>query len=78
MNASSKKAENRAAAISLCIMFYSFWRVHRTLRVAPVMEAGLADRLWTVEELVALLPETTLAKSTKDRDVLREDLGERD
>jgi hypothetical protein len=39
------------------------------------MEAALADHVWTVEELVALLPEQTVAKSTKDRDLLRKGLG---
>jgi hypothetical protein len=57
-------------------MFYNFCRVHKTLRVTPAMEAGLADHVWTVEELCALLPKPTVAKSTKDRDLLRKALGE--
>jgi hypothetical protein len=36
-------------------MYYNFARVHKTLRVTPAMEAGLADRVWSLEELVALL-----------------------
>jgi hypothetical protein len=36
-------------------MYYNFARVHKTLRVTPAMEAGLADRVWRLEELVALL-----------------------
>jgi hypothetical protein len=30
-------------------------RVHQTLRVTPAMEAGIADNIWTLEELVGLL-----------------------
>jgi len=28
---------------------------HQTLRVTPAMEAGLADHVWSLEELVGLL-----------------------
>ncbi len=75
-DAFSKEVENHAAAISLYFMYYNFCRVHQTLRVTPVIEAELADHIWTVEELTALLPEPTVAKSTKDRDLLRKALGE--
>jgi hypothetical protein len=36
-------------------MHYNFCRVHKTLRVTPAMEAGLADYVWTIEELIELL-----------------------
>jgi hypothetical protein len=36
-------------------MHYNFCRVHKTLRVTPAMEAGLADHIWTLGELVDLL-----------------------
>lgn len=28
--------------------YYNFCRVHRTLRVTPAMEAGLADYIWSL------------------------------
>jgi len=56
-NAFSKKVENHAAAISLHFMYYNFVRRHQTLRMSPAMAAGVADHLWSVEEIVALLPE---------------------
>jgi hypothetical protein len=31
-------------------------RVHRTLRVTPAMAAGLADDVWEIDELIALMP----------------------
>jgi hypothetical protein len=36
-------------------MHYNFYRVHQTLRVTPTMEAGIADHVWEIEELVALI-----------------------
>ncbi len=35
--------------------YYNFCRVHQTLRVTPAMEVGLADHVWTLEELVGVL-----------------------
>src|SRR5438552_8830117 len=54
-NAFSKKVENHAAAVALCFMYYNFGRVHQNLRVTPTMEAGLADHVWDLEELVSIL-----------------------
>jgi IS1 family transposase len=54
-NAFSKKLENHAAMVVLYFMYYNFGRVHQTLRVTPAMEAGIADHVWSVEEIVGLL-----------------------
>ncbi len=54
-NAFSKKIENHCHAVALHFMYYNFCRVHQTLRVTPAMEAGIADHVWTLEELVELL-----------------------
>ena len=54
-NACSKKVENHAHMVALHFMHYNFCRVHQTLRVTPAMQAGLADHVWEIEELVALL-----------------------
>ncbi len=54
-NGFSKKIENHAASVALWFAYYNFSRVHQTLRVTPAMEAGLADHVWTIAELVALL-----------------------
>ena len=55
-NAFSKKIENHEAAIALFVLHYNFARVHQTFRVTPAMEAGIADHIWTIEEIVALVP----------------------
>jgi IS1 family transposase len=54
-NAFSKKVENHEAAVALHFMHYNFARVHQTLRVTPAMEAGVADHVWGLEEIVRLL-----------------------
>lgn len=54
-NAFSKKIENHMAAISLHYMHYNFCRVHQTLRVTPAMEAGIADHVWSIDEVIGLL-----------------------
>jgi IS1 family transposase len=54
-NGFSKKIENHEAAIALHFMHYNFCRIHKTLRVTPAMEAGLAHHVWSIEELVGLL-----------------------
>jgi hypothetical protein len=53
-NAFSKKLENHAHMVAIFYLYYNFCRVHKTLRVTPAMEAGLADYVWTIEELVRL------------------------
>lgn len=54
-NAFSKKAENHIFAVALHAAYYNFCRVHQTTRVTPAMAAGIADHIWEVEELLALL-----------------------
>ncbi|MDB5290113.1 MAG: transposase [Phycisphaerales bacterium] len=53
-NGFSKKIENHEHSIALNFMHYNFARIHKTLRVTPAMEAGLADHVWEIEDLVAL------------------------
>lgn len=54
-NAHSKKIENHVASIAIHYLHYNFCRVHETLRVTPAMESGLADHVWSIEEMIALL-----------------------
>jgi hypothetical protein len=46
-------------------MHYNFSRIHSTLRVTPAMEAGIADRVWTVEELVKLMEPKSILDGLK-------------
>ena len=54
-NAFSKKIENHCAALAVYFMYYNFARIHQTLRMTPAMAAGVTDRLWDVNDIVALL-----------------------
>jgi hypothetical protein len=54
-NGFSKTLANHTAAVALHYMHYHFARIHRTLRVTPAMEAGLATHVWSIDEIVALL-----------------------
>lgn len=60
-NGFSKKVENLAASVSLMAMWYNFHRPHGTLRVSPAMAAGVADHLWSYEEIA------TLVQAAEDR-----------
>jgi IS1 family transposase len=54
-NAFSKKVENLRHAVTLHFMHYNFAKVHQTLRVTPAMEAGVADHVWSIEDIAGLL-----------------------
>jgi hypothetical protein len=56
-NGFSKKVETHAAMVSLHFMGYNFAKPHGGLgkNQTPAMAAGLADHVWTVQEIAALL-----------------------
>ncbi|MGI8707265.1 MAG: IS1 family transposase [Actinomycetota bacterium] len=58
-NGFSKKVENHAAAIAIHYMYVNFGRPMKVLANpyprTPAMAAGLADHIWTCEEIAALL-----------------------
>lgn len=55
-NGHSKKLENHCAALAIYFMHYNFARIHSTIRCSPAMAAGVTPHLWSVEEIVNLLP----------------------
>jgi IS1 family transposase len=58
-NGFSKKFDNHAHAVALHFMYMNFARPHKSLANpyprTPAMAAGLADHIWTCEEIAALL-----------------------
>ncbi len=54
-NGFSKKLENHSAAVALYMMYYNFGRKHKTLGTTPAVKAGLADHIWSIEEIIGLL-----------------------
>ena len=65
-NAFSKKLENHMHAISLFHMHYNFCRIHKSLRVTPAMEAGIADHVWDLEEVLMMVETARKNVVTKD------------
>lgn len=56
-NAFSKKLDNHIHALALYFAFYNFCRIHKSLKVTPAMAAGITDRLWSLEDIVAKIDE---------------------
>jgi IS1 family transposase len=56
-NAFSKKFESHVHMVALYTVWYNFVRQHKMLRVSPAMAAGVADRLWSMEDIAALVEE---------------------
>jgi len=54
-NAFSKKVERHAQMVALYTVWYNFIRIHETLRATPAMAAGIADRLWTFDDVLAAI-----------------------
>ena len=70
-NGFSKKAENHAHALSLNFMHYNFCRVHATptkakkgVHTTPAMAAGVTDRVWKVEDILALMDPERLCQDS--------------
>ena len=55
-NVHSKKVVNHIHSFAIYTMAYNFVRVHSTLRVTPAMEAGITDHVWSLEEVISLIP----------------------
>jgi len=55
-NGFSKKVENLIAAVAVHYMHYNFCRPHMSLKgLTPAQAAGVADRRWSVEDVIGLL-----------------------
>jgi IS1 family transposase len=71
-NAFSKKVENLTHAVSLHYMHYNFARPHKTLANpyprTPAMAAGVADHVWSLTEIAALLDGPRPQKPEPDPD----------
>jgi hypothetical protein len=58
------EASRAPAALSLYFMFYNLVRVPKTLRTSPAMAAGVAQTLWTMEDIATRI-EARAAKPAK-------------
>jgi IS1 family transposase len=51
-NGFSKKLEHHVAAVSLHVAYYNLCRVHEAHRTTPAVALGIADRTWTIGDLI--------------------------
>jgi hypothetical protein len=49
-------------------MYYNFCRIHKTLRVTPAMEAKIADHVWEISEIVALMDAGRVSRASERKD----------
>jgi hypothetical protein len=75
-NAFSKKLDNHIHALALYFAFYNFGRIHKTLRMSPAMVAGIVDRLWSMEDIVAEID--AMAPTPKPRGPYQKTYGTQD
>jgi hypothetical protein len=40
---------------TLYFVWYNFVKIHKAHRMSPAMAAGLTDKLWSIEDIVALV-----------------------
>jgi IS1 family transposase len=70
-NAFSKKMENHAHMVALYALWYNFVKQHKTLKgLSPAMAAGVSDRLWSMEDVVALIDEAAERRAPRLADRL--------
>lgn len=51
-NGFSKRLEKHIHALALYHVFHNFVRIHTSLRTSPAMAAGIADELWSMQDVV--------------------------
>ena len=54
-NAFSKKAANHVHMVALYTVFYNFVRIHKTVKCSPAMAAGVTGKLWSMDDVLALI-----------------------
>ena len=57
-NAFSKKFENHVHMVALYTVWYNFIKMHKSLRMTPAMAAGVADKLWSMDDLCEMMEAT--------------------
>lgn len=56
-NAFSKKFESHVLMVAIWTVWYNWIRINKSLRITSAMAAGLTDRLWSFEEMIATMDE---------------------
>lgn len=69
----SKKLENLEASVAMFVSYYNFvWRMRENgnsgrYRPTPAMQAGLTDRLWSIEDLFDAVSEAERERQFDER-----------
>jgi hypothetical protein len=48
-----KRLKSHCYALALCFVYYNFVRIQKSLNVSPAMAAGMTDKLWGSEDVIA-------------------------
>jgi hypothetical protein len=48
-------AQDDASALALYFVWYNFVKLHKAHKLTPALAAGITDKLWSVEDIVALV-----------------------
>lgn len=76
-NGFSKKIENHAHAVAIHFMYYNFCRIHSSLRVTPAIQAGLANTVWSIDDLCNLmLSKKPVTSQKKENEMTLKALGQ--
>ena len=51
-NGFSRKKDNLRAALALYFAYYNFCRMHKSIRMTPAMAAGIANKPWSLADLL--------------------------
>jgi hypothetical protein len=54
----SKKFDDHCHALALYFVWYNFVKIHKAHKLTPAMAAGITDKLWSVEDIVALIEDS--------------------
>jgi IS1 family transposase len=65
-NGFSKKLENHCHMLAVQFMNYNFCRKHSTIKTAPAKAAEVTDRVWTLEDVVAMTDQYFLEKQNAE------------
>lgn len=53
-------------SIAIYFMHYNFVRIHQTLKVTPVMAAGVSPKLWEMSDMVKVLEDWEASRAAVD------------
>lgn len=65
-NGFPKKFKNHMHMVALYTVWYNFVKTHKAHKLSPAMAAGVTDRLWSMEDLAAMIGATAPVTATSE------------